>query len=213
LDTRKIVANVGTFDIAHEADLAVHVGATHKRGPPGDARGREPIPEPAGHAVLGPGCDAFTFDLGDQGGQLFCATWPKRWRRADYRERLHSVGMTCSERARNGSSELGADQMHAFAFQCVEQRDVIVHQQLDAPTEAARHRCRRAEAAHVRAHDLQMSRKVRNPSVPDHAAFSEPMQKNHGLWLAPGIGIAVYDIVHRQVRVDTQVRHRALSSG
>jgi hypothetical protein len=92
----------------------------------------------------------------------------------------------------------------------VQQAAVVVDDAVERPGELARHRGRRAEAPHVRAHHAVAARERRHPAVPGGAALGVAVQHQDRARLAPRIGVVVDQVVQVELGRDVERRHGPL---
>ena len=105
------------------------------------------------------------------------------------------VGTASGEGTRDGAADLGPDEMEALDAQRIHEAAEVVDDDVEGPGEIARHGRRRAEAAHVRAHDAIPVREPRHPGIPRGAALGIAVQQEDRPGRAPGIGVVVNEVV------------------
>jgi len=132
---------------------------------------------------------------------------PQRRRRADDGERQHPLGPARGERAGDNPADLRADQMEAVHAERIQKPRVVVDDDVERPREVARHRRRRAVAAHVRPHDAESPRQERHPRVPGLTTLGIAVQQHDRRGLPPGLGEVVDPVVQAHAGSHLERRH------
>src|SRR5262245_60585421 len=119
--------------------------------------------------------------------------------------------MTCGQAASDSPSQLCAHEVETVDAERLHQYHEVIDYAVKGPTIVAWHRSGSTKTTHVRAHYTKMTREMRYPSEPRCAALGVAMKKKDRFRLAPRIGIVVYEVVHLQVRSNSDGRHCGIS--
>jgi hypothetical protein len=128
-------------------------------------------------------------------------------RRADHGEGRHELRTARREGTGDDAADLGAHQMEPLSSERIHETRVVVDDDVERPWKVARHRRRRAVAAHVRPHDAEPVRQQGHPRVPRLAALGVAVQEDDRFRPAPGLGEVVDQIVQPRIGRHVERRH------
>ena len=155
--------------------------------------------------------DTVPFEFLGQLGSALGSALTQRRRRADHGQGDHPPGAARRKGAGDGPADLGADEVKTLDAQRIHQPHEIVDDDVECPRKFARHRCRAAKTAHVRADDAEAAREAGHPAKPRRSAFGIAVEQQDRLRLAPRVGKVVDEVVELPVRRTLECRHHGSS--